>query len=597
MISETKQCQNCKQDFIIEPDDFAFYEKMGVPVPVWCIDCRLQRRFSFRNERILYKRKCNAPGHDEDIISIYSPDKKIKVYDHNFWWGDDWDPMEYGMDLDFSISFMKQFGELMHNVPAQALLNFNAVNSEYCNYTTDNKNCYLVFGGDFNENCSYSTFNMRSKDSMDMYWTDHCELSYEVVDCGSCYKVTHSRYVGVCNDCMFMYQCEGCSNCFGCVNLKKKSYCIFNEQYTKEEYEKKMKEIAPHRYSNLEKIKKQFNELKLSQPHRYAQILKAVNSSGENLIEVKDCKKCFDVVGPAENMKDVFLAGWGAKDARGCDHFGHGSELAHDSFTVFSGDSNVICSYLISSSQNVQYSYNCRGCNNIFGCVGLKSKSYCIFNKQYSKEEYEKLVPEIKQHMNDVPYIDSKGKEYKYGEFFSPEISLFGYNETTAQEYFRLEKDVALEAGYIWHEEEEKKYESTVSYNDLPDTIEEVRDDIVKEIILCKHEGKCDEGCTKAFRITSQELQFYRRLNLPLPRFCSSCRYTQRLRSRPPLKLWKRVCQCAGIESDNGVYPNNASSHQSHSKEQHCTNEFETTYSPDRKEIVYCEQCFQAEVA
>ena len=31
MNSETKTCQNCKQSFIIEPEDFEFYEKMKVP--------------------------------------------------------------------------------------------------------------------------------------------------------------------------------------------------------------------------------------------------------------------------------------------------------------------------------------------------------------------------------------------------------------------------------------------------------------------------------------------------------------------------------------------------------------------------------------
>ena len=26
--TQIKKCQNCKKDFIIEPDDFSFYEKM-----------------------------------------------------------------------------------------------------------------------------------------------------------------------------------------------------------------------------------------------------------------------------------------------------------------------------------------------------------------------------------------------------------------------------------------------------------------------------------------------------------------------------------------------------------------------------------------
>jgi hypothetical protein len=32
---ETKICQNCKKNFIIEPDDFGFYEKIKVPPPTF----------------------------------------------------------------------------------------------------------------------------------------------------------------------------------------------------------------------------------------------------------------------------------------------------------------------------------------------------------------------------------------------------------------------------------------------------------------------------------------------------------------------------------------------------------------------------------
>jgi Zn ribbon nucleic-acid-binding protein len=58
-----------------------------------CPDCRQQRRLAFRNERNLYKRKCDATG--KNIISIYSPDKNIKVYNQDFWWSDKWNTMDY----------------------------------------------------------------------------------------------------------------------------------------------------------------------------------------------------------------------------------------------------------------------------------------------------------------------------------------------------------------------------------------------------------------------------------------------------------------------------------------------------------------------
>ena len=107
--SETKICQNCKQKFAIEPDDFAFYEKVKVPPPTFCFDCRLQRRMGWRNERTLYKRKCDALGHNEEIISMYAPGTPYKVVDAKYWWNDEWDPLDYGKPYDFNKPFFQKY--------------------------------------------------------------------------------------------------------------------------------------------------------------------------------------------------------------------------------------------------------------------------------------------------------------------------------------------------------------------------------------------------------------------------------------------------------------------------------------------------------
>ena len=83
---ETRECQNCKTDFIITPDDFGFYEKVKVPLPTFCSLCRFQKRVMFRNERTLYKRKCDMTG--KDMIAIFPQDKNIKVFHYKEWWGD-----------------------------------------------------------------------------------------------------------------------------------------------------------------------------------------------------------------------------------------------------------------------------------------------------------------------------------------------------------------------------------------------------------------------------------------------------------------------------------------------------------------------------
>jgi hypothetical protein len=220
------------------------------------------------------------------------------------------------------------------------------------------------------------------------------------------------------------------------------------------------------------------------------------------------------------------------------------------------------------------YSDTCENCTNVFGCIGLRNKQYCILNKQYTKEEYEELVPKIVDQMNSMPYIDKAGKTYGFGEYFPSEISPFAYNETVAQEFFPLTKEDAITKKYDWFEQEAKNYKITKQANELPEDIKDVPDTITAEIIGCEHGGRCSDQCITAFKITSQELQFYKKMNLPLPRLCSNCRHYERMKQRNPLKIWHRKCMKPG-----------------------CPNEFETSYAPERPEIVYCEQCYQQEVA
>ena len=103
MLTETKTCQNYKDDFVIEPDDFGFYEKIKVPPPTFCPECRYIRRLLDRNEYNLYKRKCDATG--KMVISIYRPDAPFPVYEQEYWKSDKFDATEYGREFDFNRPF------------------------------------------------------------------------------------------------------------------------------------------------------------------------------------------------------------------------------------------------------------------------------------------------------------------------------------------------------------------------------------------------------------------------------------------------------------------------------------------------------------
>jgi len=283
---------------------------------------------------------------------------------------------------------------------------------------------------------------------------------------------------------------------------------------------------------------------------------------------------CFGAANLEDSKFCSFVSNGPVKQTYDFTHYGDNIELVNECLQSGDGIYNVKCGWgTWTNSKNATYCITSPGVSDVFGCVGLKKKQYCILNKQYSKEEYEKLVPKIIEHINNMPYIDKKGRVYKYGEFFPIELSPFGYNETTAQEYFALNKEEATREGYNWREDDERNYKVTKKPEELSDSVKEIQDSILDEVIACEHGGKCQEGCMTAFKILPEDLKFYRRMNLPLPRMCPNCRRYQRVKQRNPLRLWHRKCMNKG-----------------------CNNEFETAYAPNRPEIVYCEGCYNKEV-
>lgn len=581
MKNEIKNCQNCKQDFEINSDDFSFYEKIKVPPPTFCPECRTVRRLTWRNEMSLYKRECSYPGHSETMITVFHPDEKLVVYDLKKWWSDEWDPMSFGRDYDFSKPFFEQWKDLRNNFPLQTLSNSNAVNSDYCNVADDSKDCYLASASEACEKVMYSNRVFHTKDSSDLFVAHRCELSYDNVIVFDCYKTCYSLHCKNCVDSYFLYDCVGCTDCFGCSNLRNKSYCMWNEQLTREEYFLRMSELDLTSCSNVEKLKKNFKEMYLKSIHRFSNQIKCDNSTGDNIEGTKNCKACFDLTGNAEDSKNVH---WGALNIKDSYDAGPGVgavELAYEVFDTGLGNFRNIATSVVYHSNDIEYSFNCYSSSNLFGCIGLRSKKYCIFNKQYSKDEYEKLLEKIKKHMIDMPYIDSKGNVYKYGEFFPSELSPFCYNETQAQDYFPLTKEDALIKGYKWRDRKNVEYNITLKAEELPDNLRDINESILQEVIECLHNNKCQDRCTGAFKITQEELSLYRRIKVPLPRLCFGCRHDERLRARNPMKLWHRSCMC---EKGN------------HAHQGKCDVEFETSYAPDRPEIVYCEKCYQQEV-
>lgn len=584
MNPETRQCQNCKASFPIDAHDFAFYAGMNVPPPTWCPECRMIRRMVFRNERLLFRVKDAAEG--KEIFSGIPPQARLKVYEKEYWWSDAWDAMDYGRDYDFSHPFFEQFRELLYAVPWPSRNVVRIINSDYSNNAGDLKNCYLCFNVGSAEDSAYLIDLFNQKNCFDISSTTNAELCYDGMAVRDGYKVFYSVTCEKCTEVWLSRDCIGCNNCFGCANLRNKQYYIFNQPYTKEEYFEELKRLLEGgSWRALMAAKEKAKQVWYSQPYKYMVNWHNTNVTGDWAAFCKNTKDCFNVV-DVEDAAYCQNVVQGVRDSYDFSMGGMKCEKIYETEDVWDNCRNVRFSFNCwPASQDLEYSANCPSSQNLFGCVSLKKKSYCILNKQYSPEEYKIMREKIIRHMNEMPYTDTRGRMYRYGEFFPAEFSPFAYNETIAQDMFPLTKEEAEKKGFVWRDPEMREYRTTTDAANLPDHISEVPDSILKEIIKCM-------SCGRAYRIIQMEFEFLRNMSLPLPRSCPNCRHVERLKLRNIPRFWQRQCQCS--RQGSGLYRNGAA--HFHGADP-CPNEFETSFAPDRPEIIYCEQCYNAEVS
>lgn len=586
MDQESRICQNCKNPFVIEPEDFLFYEKIKVPPPTWCPECRMLRRMLFRNERKLFRIKSAKSG--KEILSLYPEEAGVAVYDEDEWWSDKWDPMQYGRDYDFSRPFFEQFFELTKIVPRYSRDVLNMVSSDYSANASNLKNCYLLFNSNFSEDSAYGNAVDKSHFCFDNSHISGCERCYNSFWLTNCYQTNFSSQCEDCQGVWFSKNLRGCSNCFGCVNLRNKSYCIFNEQYSEEDYFKKLESLKLHTFSGIEGLKIAVHDFWLKFPNKYLVGVKNLNSSGEYITHSKNIHHGY-LVREGEDLRYVqYVQLHPSKDLMDITVGGNGMELSYEDAVCGWGKvySIKFCSECWPDVRDMEYSMFCTSSANLFGCIGVRKKEYCILNKQYTKDEYNDLIARIKKHMKEVPYIDSCGRIYKYGEFFPPEFSPFAYNQTIAIEHFSLDKDGAEKLGFRWQEPSSREYEITMTADKIPDSIHDAGDEILKEVIQCLK-------CKRVYRLIPSELEFLKKEGIPAPRMCIDCRHDIRISQRNKAIFYPRRCACGGQVSENGKYQNTVSHVHG---EIHCPNEFETSYASERQEIVYCEACYNSEV-
>lgn len=556
-MSITKKCSLSKKDFEITDFELEFYKKISpkvgfnileIPFPTLSPLERRRRRLSFRNLRYLYHRKCDLSG--KNIISIYPPTSKHTVYHTDEWWSDQWNAATYARDYDFNRPFFEQFQELFIAVPVPYRFGVQNENCEYINGAANCKDCYLCFNLDYCEKCFYLTDTIKCLSCADCLITNNSELCYQCIECDNCYGLNYSQRCSSCSNSYFLNQCKQCVDCIGCCNITNKENYILNQKASKEEV-KKLKEKLQTR-TGLEEFQIEYQKFIKQFPRRYYHGHSNQNFSGDHLQHVSNVQnsfQCFELE-YAANCYYVF----NSNNCVDLDVFGDKSSWIYECTATGINCSNVLfCLGAWAGVKDTLYSIFVAGVANCFGCVGLRKSDYCILNKQYSKNDYEEMLPRIVNHMKSTG---------EWGEFFSPKISPFPYNETLAHEYFPLSAEVALKYGFSWREAEEKK-SITQSYI-LSEHIKDTSDNVTQETLSCIN-------CKVNYKITALELALYRNITVPVPNTCPNCRHQHRRSLLNPPIMSLQQCK-------------------------RCNTQISSTYPTDTTLEILCEECFRKEV-
>lgn len=563
LVPHVRQCtwagkhDHCENEFNITDEDIEFLKLLRVPPPNYCPTCRRIRRLAFMGSNRFFKRSCSATNHTEMMISILPQECPFPVYDYLYFISDEFDPFMFSASFQDGVSPMETLLSLRRIFPMPSFLNRDSlsINSEYTNGGRNLKNGYYAFGCFDSEDVRYSNLILKSKDIGDSRAIRHSQFVYNSLASDYLYKSSYIYFSTHIVESMFLFDCRNCDYCFGCVNLRNKKYCVFNEQLTKDEYEMFIKNLYPLSRDTLREYEKKFWDLIRILPMNASHNIGSKNVSGVGIV---NCEDVYDSVDSDKSQHTRYADGaMSHKDSMDILFSGGHSHNLYNTTNVGSQSSNVKFSVSSKFCTDSEFVFNSKNLSNCFMCFGLQNKSYCILNTQYEPEEYFKIVDKIKTKMiNDGEYGDGLGFAF----------SAQPYNFSSAGSTYPLSDEQIKDFGGYSLNDPETNAENMVilEKEEIPKTIEEVTGDILNEAIRCEVTGR-------PFRIVAPELEFYRTMNIPLPTVHPTPRMRVFADLKPTSKKYKTTCR-------------------------KCKNVIDSMLNPKQDFVLYCEKCYQQEV-
>ena len=329
-------------------------------------------------------------------------------------------------------SFFDTLFQIVQSAVFPGMRHLHAENADYSDIVINSQTAYLsntVITGC--ENVVYSTSvkdDSRNVFESMMVW-NNCESVFSSKSIINSYNIFYSQSIHNSANIWFSHNLVGCSECISCDHLENASYCISNKSLGKEEYIKQKKILLARKETFTDSYQRI-----LSIPWDN---LICTDTDGKSNIECQDISNsyyCYNV----HHGRNLFLHGSTKWAESSFDCYTGWSPRVTNMYGVTSSWNceNIYCSAMIDEwSSNLYYCMYCGACSFCLGCIGLQNKSYCIFNKQYTKEEWYEKVDDIFSQIEKLPSCQrgvGGDLSSQLGDFFPASMCPFYFNDTAA---------------------------------------------------------------------------------------------------------------------------------------------------------------------
>jgi hypothetical protein len=382
-------CVLTGEKWLMTEEEIGWYKKFNVPPSTRSPKARWLSMAHFSTGYQWWWNKHFDTG--EPVLTFIHPASDIKVLPDKEWFSRDFSAVT--LDYDLEKSFFTQLRILQEKIPMAATSTVVPAENSIAQASFGDQDSYFVLASR-SKSSFYSSLLLDAENCSD------CLTGMNLIDCNNVihserlHNCRYARESYDCLNCFFVFDCRNCEHCFGATNQRNKKYLWFNEQLSQAEYEQRLAQVDLGSRRQVKQWNAKFDQFLQNNtvwPQGFNE--KVSNSVGDYLRGSVDCNFCFNINGGQHSYWCGFCTG-SAEDSA----FSWGLNGSTDCYLCLLAPQSSKCKFCwrCIACDSCEYSVNCYNCQNCFACVGLQRKSFCIFNKQYSEEEYWKKLDEIK---------------------------------------------------------------------------------------------------------------------------------------------------------------------------------------------------------